>query len=240
MSFASISFIFGFGSTIKMLTLESGIFVHLIHTYLSPVLIYYFSLLILSECWSVLYGPDSAVGLNVKKVEPIFFPPWGLPFGLQVTLLKMASLCLMPLLSQIQLPAWLSRSETKPLCSRAACCMHCLPVVFRHVLSVRLWQDFVGIVSLGFCIFDHACHTREKAEDKMLVSLEYMCIKLTYCFPRSAQYWQVGGTLKGKRKENSKPIMVVQTFYWECLCYRLLLSQTSHLRSLPQLKPLVK
>lgn len=50
-----------------------------------------------------------------------------------------------------------------------------------------VWQDFVGIVLLGFCIFDHACHTRVKAEGMMVVSLEYMCIKLMFCFPESAQ-----------------------------------------------------
>ena len=103
-----------------------------------------------------------------------------------------------------------------------------------------VWQDFVGIVFFGFCIFDRACHTREKAEGKMLVSLEYMRKNLMFCFPTSAQCWQAGGTFNRKRKENSKTNLVVETYYWECFCYRLLLGQTSHLRSLPQFKPLVK
>lgn len=64
---------------------------------------------------------------------------------------------------------------------------------------------FLGIVLFGFCIFDHACHTRVKAEGKMLVNLEYMRKKLMFCFPRSAQCWQTGGTcicISLKEKEN--------------------------------------
>lgn len=107
-----------------------------------------------------------------------------------------------------------------------------------------MWQDFVGIVFLGFCVFDHACHTREKAEGKVLVSLENMHIKLMFCFPRSAQtvlacWWPFHLYFSNrKRKENSKTNPVVETYYWECFCYRLLLSQTSHLTC--QFKPLVK
>lgn len=49
-------------------------------------------------------------------------------------------------------------------------------------------------VLLGFCVFDHACCTREKAEGKMLVSLEHMHIKLMFCFPRSSQTALQAGT----------------------------------------------
>lgn len=82
---------------------------------------------------------------------------------------------------------------------------------------------FLGIVLFGFCIFDHACHTRVKAEGKMLVSLEYMRKKLMFCFPRSAQtvladWWHLHLYFsKRKRKQNWKTILVSQIYYWECL-----------------------
>lgn len=63
------------------LTLESGTFVHPMHTYFSPVFIFYSSLLMLNECWPVLSGSDSAVGLNVKKAELIIFPLGGYPLA---------------------------------------------------------------------------------------------------------------------------------------------------------------
>lgn len=71
----------GFGSTMQRLMLESGMFVHPMHTYLTLVFIFYFSLLMLNESWPVLSGPDSAVGLNVKKVELIIFPLGGYPLA---------------------------------------------------------------------------------------------------------------------------------------------------------------
>lgn len=71
----------GFGSTTQRLTLESETFVHLMPSYLSPVFIFYFSLLTLNECQPVLSGPDSAVGLNVKKAGLIIFPLGGYPLA---------------------------------------------------------------------------------------------------------------------------------------------------------------
>ena len=125
-------------------TLESGMFVHLMHTYLSPVFIYYFSLLMLKSVLATIVRPWQRCKLKCKAGRADYFSPWGLPFDLQAVLLKIASLCLMPLLSQIQFPTWLSRSEMKPLCSRAACCMHCFPVVFREVLSIGCVARFCG------------------------------------------------------------------------------------------------
>ena len=48
-----------------------------------------------------------------------FFSPWEKPSGLQAVLLKIASVCLMSLLSQIESPYWLPRTEISLLLSRA-------------------------------------------------------------------------------------------------------------------------
>lgn len=155
--------------------------------YLSFSCIYFLlSLLKLNEYWPLLSGPGSAVSLNVKKTELIIFPFGGLPFGLQAVPLKPASLCLMLLLSQIKFSTVQIRNETSVfknsiLHALLSCCVQ------TSSFHKSVWQDFVGIVLLGFSSFDHACHTRQKAEGKLLVSLEYMSMKLMFCFPRFAQ-----------------------------------------------------
>lgn len=93
--------------------------------------------------------PWQCCRLKCKEGRADNFSPWGLPFGLQAVLLKIASLCLMPLLSQTQFLTWLSRSEMKPLVWRAACRMHCFPVVFRAVLSIRLCGKILWVL---FCL----------------------------------------------------------------------------------------
>lgn len=90
--------------------------------------------------------------------------------------------------------------------------LHLHFLLFRRAPSTRLCGKALWVfVLLGFCIFDHACHAREKAEGKMLVSLEYINVKLMFCFlGLLRQHWQVGGTFicvsqTGEERETAKP-----------------------------------
>lgn len=121
--------------------------------------------------------------------------------------------------------------------------LHLHFLLFRQAPATRLCDKALWVfVLLVFCIFDCACSTREKAEGKMLVNLKYMHMKVMFCIPRSAQtalagWWSIHLCFSNrKRKGNSETSLVAETHF----CYRLLVAQTSCLKSPLQIKPLIK
>lgn len=115
----------------------------------------YFSLLFAYVKW-VLTGtirPWQCYRRKCKEDRADYFSPWGLPFGLQAVLLKIAPLCLMLLLSQVQFPTQLSMSEVKSLLKSSRDAASPLSSVQISSFHKAVWQGFVGFCFAWFLCF---------------------------------------------------------------------------------------
>lgn len=96
-----------------------------------------------------------------------------LPSGLQAVLLKIASVCLVPLLSQIQFPSWLRWTEIGLLHSRTVH-LHsgCFYISHCGVSQFHCWYLFPGSVYTGFLWY---CMEKADNKESSCTLLFYLC-----------------------------------------------------------------